>query len=51
MFSGCDVGLDVLELLHQLLVDREPAGGVEDHDVALLLARRVVAPLAPAPGG
>ena len=34
MLAGVTRLVDVLELLHQRLVDREPAGGVEDHDVA-----------------
>src|SRR5690606_37470292 len=38
---GRDRLVDVVELLHQGLVDRESAGGVEDDDVAALLHRRV----------
>ena len=33
-----DARLDLLQLAHHLLVDGEPAGGVVDHDVAVLLA-------------
>ena len=43
MFAGVTALVDVLELLHQRLVDREAAGGVEDDDVAALVARGVVA--------
>jgi hypothetical protein len=32
-------GVDRGDLVHQVLVDRQPAGGVEDHDVAGLLPR------------
>ena len=34
-------GLDVEQLRHQLFVNVEAAGGVEDHDVAIRLARGV----------
>ena len=34
MFAGVTRLVDVVELLHQRLVDREAAGGVEDDDVA-----------------
>ena len=36
--SGIDGVADVGGLLHQLLVDAEPAGGVDDHDVVQLCA-------------
>ena len=28
-----DAAIDALQLLHQLLVDVQPAGGIEDHDL------------------
>src|SRR6185369_3269554 len=36
---GLDARLDLLELRHERVVDREPAGGVVDDDVVLLLLR------------
>ena len=35
--SGVHGGLDALELVHQLLVHMEPAGGVQEHHVVAVL--------------
>ena len=36
---GCDRGLDRLQLVHQLVVDVQPAGGVDDDDVEAAVPR------------
>ena len=43
--------LDLLELLHQRLVDGQPSGGVEEHHVAALLAGRTRMARSQMPGG
>ena len=46
MFCRAGAVLDLLQLVHQRLVDRQPAGGVEDDHVAPGLGGQLLRPLA-----